>query len=1396
MTDKLMYNIGSDLYVAFLVSLIICCVIVYILGLFWFSDVRNRRLQSFFWLGIQLFFWTLLNAIAMVCRETLFPLIYTLRMVMVCIVPFGITWFVLNFSQSSLCTKWMRNIFIVIPTIDILVLITNPLHHRYFTDYQYPLPTTGSFFWIHATVDFLFIGIVFAIYIRYIIKKAKSNPFLILTGVGMLIPYAINLLFSFRVLSITYDITPIGFFITFILFVIAAYRSQLFIIKTNLLSSIMDSVDDLIIVCDEKDTIMDINQRTLEVFREFLIITGRTKTDAFFTYLGSVVTKSKPADLIDTAKRKMDVVGECTIVLPHDKERTYNLRWRSIYEKNKKSGYILILNDISSYRVMINELEIAQRTVTAIFESNPHMNVMFDSNLNILDCNPSAYRYMGFESKEEMQAGFAERMTNSIPQYQSDGRVSRSMVEVLTTAAKDGYLKNEVELVIGEKNRIIDMEIKRIPYGDSFALLGYMMDLTEIREKEEALAQRTSELETAVGALETAQHTVAAMFESNPHMNVMFDNNFKVIDCNPSAYKFMGFETKEDMLNNFAEKFATSIPSFQPDGRPSISVADRVTSTIKDGYIKFESELRIEGRTVIVDIEMRRIPYGDNFAVVTYITDLTAIREWEKELVHRDELQKQMVKDIELRDKLLSTVNNATALLLQAEADDFEKALWSSMGMMAHASDADRVYIWKNSDVGGKLYCNQLYEWSEGAEPQQGNEYTINVPYEEMIPEWVYKLSRGQCINGIVSDLSPAEQTQLSPQGIKSILVVPVFLRDTFWGFVGFDDCHRERIFTENEESILRSGSLLIANALLRNEMTQELASAFESAQAASVAKSSFLANMSHEIRTPMNSIIGFAELALDKAISPHVKDYLSKITDSTKWLLRIINDILDISKIESGKIELENVPFDLHSIFARCQSVILPSVNEKGLDLRVYAEPPVGKKLLGDPVRLYQALMNLLSNAVKFTNDGTVKMSSSITSTDDNTATVYFEVKDSGIGMSPEQIEKIFEPFMQADSSTTRNYGGTGLGLTITKNIVDLMGGKLIVESEPGIGSTFSFALKFETVETSDEMPDFFETKAVEKPHFEGLVLICEDNPMNQQVISEHLTRVGLQAVIAENGKIGVDMVQERINKEQKQFDLVFMDIFMPVMDGVEAAIKMIALGIGAPIIAMTANMMNGEIENYKKIGMSDCIGKPFTTQELWRCLLKFLTPISMFAVDENDQERESSDLLNKLREKFIKDNQNKYAEITKAIATEDVILAHRITHSLKTNAGMIGKTGLQNTAGEIEALLNDGALPNTEQMNSLETELRLVLDELRPLLDNTPEQTERNNLDAQQVAALLSKLEPMLKTRNTECISLLDEIRAIPGANDLAMQIEKYNFKLAVQMLGELKREMDVIP
>ncbi|MCL2045091.1 MAG: ATP-binding protein [Oscillospiraceae bacterium] len=708
--------------------------------------------------------------------------------------------------------------------------------------------------------------------------------------------------------------------------------------------------------------------------------------------------------------------------------------------------------------------------------------------------------------------------------------------------------------------------------------------------------------EASIVAIESAQQTVTAIFMSNPHMNIMFDSNFKVIDCNPAAHIFMGFETKQDLLENYYSSMEMSVLKYQSDGNPTVPISQWLDMAVRDGYVKYETELNMNGRIRIVDTELRRIPYGDSFAIVGYLMDLTNARERERELVRRDEL------------------------------------LWVAM----------------------------------------------------------------------------------------------------------------------------------------------------EEARAANLAKSVFLANMSHEIRTPMNSIMGFAELSLDNELSPQLRDYLTRIIDSTKWLLEIVNDILDISKIESGRMDLEKVPFDLNSVFMRCRSVILPDAQEKGLELYVYSEPSTGKKLLGDSVKLYQALMNLLSNAVKFTNRGSVRMQSSIKKVENDRATVYFEVKDSGIGMSEEQIEKAIEPFTQADSSTTRTYGGTGLGLTITKNLVELMGGVLTVDSVQGVGSTFSFELTFETIDAAEDYSEQIISETIERPHFDGNVLICEDNIMNQQVMREHLVRVGLNTTIAENGKIGLDIVKERMENGFVPFDMIFMDVFMPVMDGMEAALKISELDTGTPIVVVTANIMSGEIDNYLAHGMSDYLSKPFTSQELWQILLKHMNPVNLSVDSTDDQD----DLMNKLKITFFRDNQFKFNEIISAINAKDYTLAHRLAHTLKTNAGMIGKTKLRNTAATIEAALINEVAPTMPQWSMLEAELNHILSELKPQYEEAVALLGHFDMNAQEKEIIFERLRIMLENINPQCVDMLDEIKSIEGTEELCSLMEDYDFDGALKVLMKLKR------
>jgi len=631
-------------------------------------------------------------------------------------------------------------------------------------------------------------------------------------------------------------------------------------------------------------------------------------------------------------------------------------------------------------------------------------------------------------------------------------------------------------------------------------------------------------------------------------------------------------------------------------------------------------------------------------------------------------------------------------------------------------------------------------------------------------------------------------------EGIKTILFSSMTFNGWYVNFVVPEaEYYRDLYYLMSVVSVLG-----FAMALMLSILLVRIESARTESELVSRKKSTFLANMSHEIRTPMNSIIGFSELALDDDVSPKTKHYLRSIVDNAKWLLNIINDILDNSKIESGKVILEHIPYDLQDVVSQCQSAILPKAAEKGLALYCYAEPLNNKTLMGDPVRLRQVFMNLLSNAVKFTNSGTVKLLSSVRSLGNNKAIISFEIKDSGIGMTDEQVSNIFVPFMQADDTVTRKFGGTGLGLPITKSIIELMGGKLAVESKVGSGSVFSFDLTFDTLDGYTATQPFVATSSmIERPNFEGEVLICEDNGLNQQVICEHLSRVGLKTVLAQNGLEGVNLVTQRIEKAtsgnydgnytaKKPFELIFMDIHIPVMDGLEAASVITNMEIETPIIALTANIMSNDLEQYNSSGMHDYLGKPFTTQDLWKCLLKYFKATSYTEVAEETHNEEEDEALRQLSIYFVKANQDTFNKIKTALEDGPILLAHRLAHTLKGNAGQIRKKKLQEAAATIEDyIVKEDLSAARSHMDRLAIELQNVLDELAPLLADADKRNQEKITDPEKVQLILRSLEPMLEKRNPECMNLVDDLYAIPGAEQLAQYVEDFEFKKAIDEL-----------
>ena len=403
-----------------------------------------------------------------------------------------------------------------------------------------------------------------------------------------------------------------------------------------------------------------------------------------------------------------------------------------------------------------------------------------------------------------------------------------------------------------------------------------------------------------------------------------------------------------------------------------------------------------------------------------------------------------------------------------------------------------------------------------------------------------------------------------------------------------------------------------------------ELEDKVEKVQAADQAKSAFLAKMSHEIRTPMNGVIGMAELLQQTPLSQQQSRYLTIIQKSSNNLLDIINDILDFSKIESGKLELRKEPMDLVNLFEEVQQLFEQAVAVKGLRLSLTLEPDLPKRLIGDEQRLRQVLINLIGNAIKFTAQGWIDVKVTKESQQEETVQVRVRVSDSGIGLSHEEQEKIFESFRQADDSSSRRYGGTGLGLSIARQLIHLMGGEIGVQSAPGEGAVFWFTVPLKRLPRVDITPqaersDELTANSESAMPSEGMglkILLVEDNQVNQVLTEEMLLDMGCEIVLAENG-------EEALSRAHAEhFDIILMDCQMPVLDGYKATRQLreyeTEQGLGrTPVIAVTANAYETDRQNALAAGMDDVLTKPFTSEALYGLLVKWRAADSRRAVD-----------------------------------------------------------------------------------------------------------------------------------------------------------------------------------
>jgi len=616
-----------------------------------------------------------------------------------------------------------------------------------------------------------------------------------------------------------------------------------------------------------------------------------------------------------------------------------------------------------------------------------------------------------------------------------------------------------------------------------------------------------------------------------------------------------------------------------------------------------------------------------------------------------------------------------------------------------------------------------------------------------------------------------------------------------------------------------------VSRDITRKKMQLEaLRQAKREALAANTAKSEFVANISHEIRTPMNAILGFTDLCLESNPSPTQRKYLCNVRESAQSMLSLINEILDFSKIEAGKLVMESIPFDLARELSSVISMTRQLINTNQVKLHLDYQPGFRGWLKGDPLRLKQVLTNLTSNAVKFTNQGMIKLSVTEISRSPDHVVLEFMVCDTGIGMDGDKLASIFRPFSQADSSTTRNFGGTGLGLTISSQLVSKMGGEIQVESEPGIGSTFHFQLKFQLIKEgfTDEAHPMSKRRGFTQLR-NTRVLLVEDNEVNRELATEVLGRHELVVDTAVNGKQALEKLSSQT------YDLILMDIQMPIMDGYEAT-RHIRENMGLvklPIIALTASSSSSVREKCMQAGMDDYLSKPIDIHELMEMIDKFINPVvhgfaaikpalpfSKTAPADEALEipgLDSSNAMHRLAigrdsylqllRKFCRGHKTDIDQIRELLEQDNYADARRLAHTLKGLASTIGAATLSAQMAELEQAIA-GELPREQLLSHLQPareELQTLLAHIKDSNETIQPNPAPAPLQPEDVAERLGMLTRLTESYNVTAASEVEKLMQLIGDDPLFDELqnvrddlENFDFDAATDTLKKLREQL----
>ncbi|MCL2046722.1 MAG: ATP-binding protein [Oscillospiraceae bacterium] len=802
--------------------------------------------------------------------------------------------------------------------------------------------------------------------------------------------------------------------------------------------------------------------------------------------------------------------------------------------------------------------------------------------------------------------------------------------------------------------------------------------------------------------LREADEHIRVLLDANPHISVLFNDKFQVLDCNLAALNFMGFATKQDLIDGFLERTLNSIPEYQSSGRISIPLSERFQAVINEGFVSFETDLVVDGEVRTLDVNFKKIPYGESFAIVGYFYDMTSIHEREMELKRVQGLN-------ELQLAKLNLAVHATNL-----------GLWDLDVVADDPLGADNQINWAVESLQllgyGDLssFPNTIGKWKDILHPED-KERVIDAFSKHILD------STGRTPYDI------EHRMQKRNGEFAYYRVTGATIRD------------------EMGTALRVSGALMDiteSKELLLEAQRQRL-----EAEAANKAKSAFLSTMSHEIRTPMNAILGITEVQLQNSShDEETRDALGKIYTSGDMLLGIINDILDLSKIESGKLELVLDKYEVASLVSDSAQLNMMRIGSKPIEFEIDIDENLPTVLQGDELRVKQILNNILSNAFKYTEAGTVTLSITLEAMnkddlDEDCVPLLIVISDTGQGMSEDQVAKLFDEYSRFNADANRSTEGTGLGMSITQKLIDMMDGQIRVESEVNVGTTVYVHIPQRRVgpgvlgkEMVENLQKFRTSsrsqnrlaRITREPMPYGSVLIVDDVDTNIYVARGLLSPYDLHIDHADSGFTAIEKV-----KAGNVYDIIFMDHMMPQMDGLEATKLIRDMGYTHPIVALTANAVSGQSDMFINNGFDDFIAKPIDVRQL-NTILNRLIRDKQDANTIYEARQQASNATNtspepvskvaispRFAEIFIRDAV-KTLDILEAYMEKDTghsdddVRAYTISiHGIKSALASIGRTDLSEVALNLEIAIRNN------DIHTVSTETQSFIDRLRGLVE-----------------------------------------------------------------------------